>query len=182
MSLCALGFACDAAWTLETLSRALLSRLADQCSALEAAIATGHEQARALRELRIGPSGTGAFDEAVARMAERRDALTQALANLVEAAETRAGGPLESLRAAAPFLEPAFLRAWEGGLARLTALNAALSEQQATAEIHARRGLTVLDAWRNLLGAPADAGPTYNRYGQTRGNQPEPPSRLDIKL
>jgi hypothetical protein len=164
------------------LSRALLSRLADQCTALEAALTTGNEQARALRVFRPASTAAAAFEDVVERMVNRRAALEAALVELVDAANRLAGQQLPSIRAATPFLDTTFLKAWESGLARLGSLNTALAEQQLTAELHARRGLTVLDAWRNLLGAPADVGPTYNRYGQTRGHQPESPQRLDIKL
>jgi len=165
-----------------SLTRALMSRLADQCAALEAALSAGHAQARALREFNLGPNGAQGFEDAIVRMAEHRDGLEAALGRLVDAATALAGEPLPNLRAATPFVAPSFLKAWEGGLARLTALNASLAEQQVTAEVHARRGLTILDAWRNLLGTPLDAGPTYNRYGQTRGHQPDAAPRLDIKL
>jgi hypothetical protein len=164
------------------LSRALLSRLSDQCAALEATLAAGHQQGLALRDVNLGPEGLEAFENTVTRMAEQRDALATALARLMDAASALAGQAVPNLRAATPFLDPTYLRAWENGLTRLTSLNATLAEQQATAEIHARRGLTVLDAWRNVLGAPTDAGPTYNRYGQARGHSPDAPPRLAIKL
>jgi hypothetical protein len=166
----------------QALSRALLARLSDQCAALEAAIASGHQQARSLREMHLVGEGLDAFTDAVAQMAGHRDALEASLGRLVEAAQALSSGPIATLREAGAFLDPLYLRAWEGGLARLSSLNASLAEQQAAAEIHARRGLTVLDAWRNVLGAPTDAGPTYNRYGQTRGQSPEAPPRLTIKL